>query len=183
MQETIIWTTKTVKLANLRPATYNPRKLNARAVPAFESNLTRFGNLEPIVVNQDFTIIGGHMRVDYLDTKGETQVEVSYPSRLLSSDEEKKLNMILNSVSGYTDPTKLLGLGLSVDELHDLGNFDLTMPDEAQPKKKVVLGNAPVQYICYLFSDDFFTVKKTLKEIQKTRNLNQSEAVLWLLRN
>lgn len=172
-----------VDIKKLKPAQYNPRKLDRKAKPAFTANIEKYGAIEPIVVNADFTIIGGHMRYNLYLEQGKTEVEVSFPSRLLSSDEERKLNVTLNSVGGYTNTSKLLQLGLSVQELNILGFYELKMPDEKAVDKRVeVKSKNPLVYNLYYFRDDFFKIKETVSKIQKAKSMTQSEAMLFLIR-
>lgn len=169
----------------LKPASYNPRKLDRKAKQPFIVNLDKYGNLEPIVINVDGTIIGGHMRYNLFIEQGKKEVEVSVPSRLLSIDEEKKLNITLNSVGGYTDTSKLMSLGMSIQELNDLGFYDLQVPEEKEKDKRAeVKSKNPLVYNLYYFRDDFFRVKKAIASLMKTNKItSQSEAVLWLIRN
>ncbi len=181
--EKIDWEIKLVDLSKLKPAAYNPRKTLKKIKPVFEKNLEKFGILEPIVVNQDYTIIGGHQRYQIFKEQGVSMVEVSYPSRLLSSQEEVELNVKLNSLGGKTNTHKLLLLGLSVEELQDIGYVELKIPDEKDSdKRNEIKEKNPLVYNLYYFADDFFYVKKVLAEIQKEKRLtNQADAVLYLL--
>lgn len=183
MNNKINWETKQVDINLLKPASYNPRKLDRKAKPSFSANIEKYGAVEPIVVNQDMTIIGGHMRYNLYLEQGERQVEVSYPDRLLTSDEEKKLNLTLNSVGGFTNTAKLLNLGLSVQELNILGFYELKMPDEkASDTRAEVKSKNPLVYNLYYFRDDFFRIKKTVDSIMKDKSMTQSEAMLFLIR-
>lgn len=56
----INWTTEKRKVAEMKPAGYNPRKLSAKAREDLMASVREFGEVEPIVVNLDGTIIGGH---------------------------------------------------------------------------------------------------------------------------
>ena len=185
MSNQIVWEERTVKIKDLRPAIYNPRKFNKKAKDPFIRNLENYGNLEPIVVNQDMTIIGGHMRYNIFLEQGKEEVQVSYPNRVLLEDEEKKLNIILNSVSGHTNLPKLLTLGLSIDELQGLGFDELNMAKkkevDAKPEKKE---KNKLVYNLYFYRDDFFEVQRVIKQVQKDKNItSQAEAVLHLIKN
>lgn len=179
----INWEIQKVDIRKLKPAVYNPRKLNRKAKDPFVVSQDKFGRPEPIVVNQDYTIIGGHMRYNLYLEQGEKEIEVSYPSRLLNQEEEKKLNIILNSVSGYTLTGKLLAMGLSVQELQGLGFNELKMPDDKQADKRAeVKSKNPLVYNVYYFPTEFFYIQKQIELMKKKEGLQtQSEAMLFLI--
>lgn len=146
-------------LAELKPAAYNPRKDLQPGDPEYEkirNSLETFGYVDPIIVNQDGTIIGGHQRWKVLGDIGEVDIDCVVVD--LPKDQEKALNIALNKISGEWDDTKLAsllqdldlqGLDLSVtgfdrDEIKDLlalfeekrepeddeFNVDEALPDE-----------------------------------------------------
>lgn len=178
------WTNKIIDISKLKPASYNPRKINRKLKPVFEQNLERFGILEPIVVNADYTIIGGHMRYNLYLEKGDTQVEVSVPDRLLNIEEEKELNIKLNSITATTNTNKLLHLGLSVEELQGLGYTELKLAeDKSNDKRNEVKAKNPMVYNLYYFKEDFFLVNKVIQMVQKNEKIiNRSEAILFLIK-
>ena len=53
-----------IKIANLVPASYNPRKALKPGDSEYEkikNSITEFGYVEPVIVNSDMTIIGGQI--------------------------------------------------------------------------------------------------------------------------
>ena len=53
------------KIADLIPASYNPRKKLKPGDKEYEkikNSIKEFGYVEPIIINSDMTIIGGHQR-------------------------------------------------------------------------------------------------------------------------
>ena len=65
-------------IASLVSAAYNPRKDLKPGDPEFEKirrSIEEFGYVEPIIVNEDMTIIGGHQRVKVLSALGFTEID------------------------------------------------------------------------------------------------------------
>ncbi len=62
-----------IKIADLVPASYNPRKTLKPSDKEYEKikrSIQEFGYCEPVIVNSDITIIGGHQRVTVLQDLG-----------------------------------------------------------------------------------------------------------------
>jgi ParB-like chromosome segregation protein Spo0J len=65
-----------MKISDLVPAPYNPRKSNAKQEQDLKNSLEKFGVVEPIIFNkQTGFIVGGHFRVRELKKLGYTEVE------------------------------------------------------------------------------------------------------------
>jgi hypothetical protein len=85
-----------VKLLDLNPATYNPRKIADAAFEGLGSSIDQFGLLSLIVWNErSGNIVGGHQRYRKLVENGETETDVVVVN--LDDDEEVALNIVLNS--------------------------------------------------------------------------------------
>jgi ParB-like chromosome segregation protein Spo0J len=68
------------------------------------TSIEHFGLAEPIVINIDNIIIGGHARYFVLQKNGETECKCYIPSRKLSAKEVKELNVRLNkNIAGTWD--------------------------------------------------------------------------------
>ena len=117
---------RSLPLADLHPATYNPRKDLKPGDPEYEKlkrSITTFGNVEPIVWNQRTgNVVGGHQRLKVLQELGETHVECVVVD--LTEPEEKALNVALNKISGAWDMPMLQDLML---DLSALDAFDVTI--------------------------------------------------------
>ncbi len=62
---------KKLKINALIPASYNPRKKLKPGDAEYEkikNSITEFGYVDPIIVNSDMTIIGGHQRWSVLSS-------------------------------------------------------------------------------------------------------------------
>ena len=104
---------RTIKLSELNPAKYNPRKELKPGDAEFEKlkrSIEQFGYVELIVVNEatGFTVISGHQRLSVLKTLGYESVECVVVS--LDVAHEKALNIAMNKISGEWDTKKLESL-------------------------------------------------------------------------
>jgi len=101
-----------MKLSDLNPATYNPRKSLKPGDPAYEklkASIQSFGNVEPIVWNRRTgNVIGGHQRLRVLLDLGVEESEISVVD--LAETDEKRLNIALNKITGEWDDEKLTAL-------------------------------------------------------------------------
>ena len=99
-----------MKLADLNPAKYNPRKELKPGDKEFEklkNSIKTFGVVELIVVNtrNNNTVVSGHQRLSVLKHLGETETECVLVD--LDDNEEKELNITMNKVNGEWDVAKL----------------------------------------------------------------------------
>lgn len=97
-----------VKIEKLIPATYNPRKdlqPQDEEFKKIEKSIKEFGYVDPIIINKDGTIIGGHQRYKVLKHLGYDEIECVILD--ITKTEEKALNIALNKISGEWDEEKL----------------------------------------------------------------------------
>lgn len=121
----IEWVRNRMLVSSLKPAKYNPRKISEKASADLKKSVEDFGAVEPLVVNKDGTIIGGHQRAKVYASMGYKHVEVVQPSRQLDDGEEGELNLRLNKNVGEWDwqllaafsKDLLLGVGFDADDL------------------------------------------------------------------
>lgn len=98
------------RLDQLKPAPYNPRVIDDAALEGLTNSLSRFGCVEPIVVNtrgRKNVIVGGNQRFKALQRLGVTEclcVTIS-----CSKADEKLLNMTLNNPVIQGDFIKKIG--------------------------------------------------------------------------
>jgi DNA modification methylase len=98
-----------VPISDLRPAPYNPRRIDPAAMTALEKSLQRFGYVEPIVWNRrSGYVVGGHQRLKVLRRQKVPNVHVVVVD--LDDEHERQLNVTLNNpaVMGTFVPEKLL---------------------------------------------------------------------------
>lgn len=111
-------------IADLKPAEYNPRKALTPEDAEYQKikrSIETFGYIDPIIINMDGTIIGGHQRYTVLTDLGYTEVDVVVVD--LSKEDEKALNVALNKISGEWDELKLRDLLVELD----LGDYDISL--------------------------------------------------------
>jgi hypothetical protein len=93
-------------VSELRPAPYNPRRIDPAAMAGLTKSMERFGVVQPIIINarSGNTVIGGHQRLKVLRAKKVRETDVVIVD--LSDIDERALNVALNSdaLSGsFTD--------------------------------------------------------------------------------
>lgn len=127
-----------MNLADLHPAEYNPRVELKPGDPEYERikrSIETFTYVDPIIVNRDGTIIGGHQRYNVLLDLGYETADVVVVDK--TKDEEKALNIALNKISGEWDEEKLYELLIELD-LSDidvqLSGFTLNELDDLRVK-------------------------------------------------
>lgn len=85
-----------MKLMELRPAEYNPRRISPKAFTALGASIEKFGIMVPIVWNKRTgNIVGGHQRFRHLVEEGTEETDVVVVD--LDSQEEAMLNITLNN--------------------------------------------------------------------------------------
>jgi hypothetical protein len=145
--ETITWTTEQRKLGDLAEWEKNPRQLSQHDAEQLRQSIERFGLADPLVVNADGQIIGGHQRkrvMLLMEERGpDTLVDVRVPSRPLTEREAAELNVRLNRNAGDWDwdvlanefeTGDLLDWGFTEFEL-GLDDFGLSDGDEDPPRQ------------------------------------------------
>ena len=164
------------KLAELKPATYNPRKASEKQEKHLRESLEKFGVVEPIVFNkQTGYIVGGHFRVRELKKMGIKEVECVIVD--LSPEDEKELNIRLNANTGEFDWEILQ----EWDE--PLSDWGLEVPswetqDYSDKNKEVDVNEFDDEMIIKLkyTEDDYTKVKEQLSRIAET-----PEQAVWKL--
>ncbi|HFX3753047.1 TPA: site-specific DNA-methyltransferase [Enterococcus faecium] len=116
-----------MKLADLKPADYNPRIELIPGMYEYEKlkqSILEFGFIDPPIFNkQTGNLVGGHQRVAVAKDLGLCEeIEVSVID--LPLDKEKALNVALNKISGQWDDDKLALLLKELDaDVLDLSGF------------------------------------------------------------
>jgi len=83
-------------IAGLKPAPYNPRRIDRTAMAGLTKSMERFGNVQPIVWNQrSGYIVGGHQRLKVLRAQKVKTTDVVVVD--LDETEERALNVALNN--------------------------------------------------------------------------------------
>lgn len=130
---------KVLPVMSLKPAEYNPRKKlkpGDKEYQKIKDSITEFGFADPLVVNSDMTIIGGHQRLNVAIDLGYTEV----PCAVVDVDKvrEKALNIALNKITGSWDETMLADLLTDIQNSDfDLGKTGFEPPEIEQLFNKV----------------------------------------------
>ena len=110
-----------IAINKLKPATYNPRQISTKQYKDLKESIERFDLVDPIIINKDFTIIGGHQR--YKICKELKHKEIDCVVLDLSKEEERELNIRLNKSGGEFD-MDILANEFDITELKDWGFLD-----------------------------------------------------------
>lgn len=164
---------KKIDVSKLIPANYNPRKQLKEGDSEYEkikNSIAEFGFVEPIIVNADMTIIGGHQRFSVLQDLGYTEVECVVVD--VDKTKEKALNVALNKISGEWDFQMLSKL---LDELQQENyNVEFTGFDLSEAEKL---------WDEYLDSEDKDSSKDDEYDVELPENPISQKGDLWLLGN
>jgi len=115
---------KKVLISELKPAAYNPRKNLSEKDPEYQrikKSIETFGYVDPVIVNSDYTVIGGHQRLKVLKEMGEASIDVVVVD--LPKEQEKALNVALNKITGDWDMQQL---SIVLSELKE-ADFDISI--------------------------------------------------------
>ena len=119
----ITWYTDKVLIRDLKDYEHNPRRMSKADFERLVRDLQQDGYHNRILVNQDNTIVGGHSRKKAMlkaGFKNSDIIEVLKPSRQLTEDEFKRINVKDNLPFGEFD-FDILGNHFDVDNLIDWG--------------------------------------------------------------
>ena len=148
---------KVLPVSVLKPAAYNPRKKlkpGDKEYKKIKDSIEEFGFADPLVVNSDMTIIGGHQRLNVAIDLGYTEV----PCAVVEVDKtrEKALNIALNKITGMWDETMLAEL---LEDIHSC-DFDLGLTGFEPPEIDQILSKLHDKNV----KEDDFDVDKELKQ-------------------
>ena len=146
-----------IAVSELKPAAYNPRKKLKPGDKEYEkikNSIQEFGFADPLVVNSDMTVIGGHQRLSCAKDLGYTEV----PCAVVDVDKtrEKALNIALNKITGAWDEEKLSDLLLNLKE----ADFNLELTGFDAPEIDALFSTAYDKNV----KEDNFDVESELKQ-------------------
>ncbi|QGT99518.1 Adenine-specific methyltransferase [Candidatus Syntrophocurvum alkaliphilum] len=158
-----------LEIDKLIPASYNPRKKLKPGDSEFEkikNSITEFGYVEPIIVNKDLTVIGGHQRISVLKSLGYTEIDCVVID--IDKTKEKALNIALNKISGEWN-RELLGELIMDLQSQD---FDIKFTGFEPPEIDELFSNIHDKDV----TDDDFDVDAALEEEPISK-----QGDIWLL--
>ena len=124
-----------VKIAELNPAEYNPRRMTNKQYEDLRNSLEKFGLVDPIIINADNTVVGGHQRLRIMRELGAELVPVVRVN--LSKEDERELNIRLNKNTAEWDMDMLCNF--DIDDLLEWGfkhielGFNIDKIEEDKP--------------------------------------------------
>jgi DNA modification methylase len=136
-----------VSVSELKSPEYNPRKWDELAKSQLKESITRFGVLDPLLVNsaenRKGIVIGGSFRLETIKELGYDTVPVVYIN-LPDIEKEKELNIRLNKNTGEWDMELLAefdenilsDIGFSSEEIDDIFEEEDT-PEEFNIQKEL----------------------------------------------
>jgi len=154
----------------LHPAAYNPRKKLKAGDKEYEkikNSILEFGYVEPIIVNYDMTVIGGHQRLTVLKDLGYSEVQCVVV-HIEDENKVKALNIALNKITGAWNEQLLADLIVDLQTANfnvDLTGFELPEIDQLFSK----VHNKEIK-------EDDFDVEAALKKPTVTKSGD-----IWLL--
>ena len=160
---------KKLPIDDLIPASYNPRKKLKPGDSEFEkikNSIMQFGYVEPVIVNQDMTVIGGHQRITVLKTLGYTDIDCVIID--IDKTKEKALNIALNKISGEWNKELLADL---IKDLQS-ADFDISFTGFEPPEIDQLFNEVHDKGV----KEDDFDVDKELAEPSITQ-----KGDVWLL--
>ena len=144
-------------LKDLVGAGYNPRKDLQPGDEEYEKikrSIQTYDYVDPIIINRDNTIIGGHQRVKVLIDLGYHEIDVVVVD--LTKDQEKGLNLALNKITGSWDDEALARLLAELKDKDVETGFD----DEEVYRLLDELGESTSK-------DDEFDIDQAIEEIEE----------------
>tara|TARA_R100000655_G_scaffold6046_1_gene17820 strand:+ start:463 stop:963 length:501 start_codon:yes stop_codon:yes gene_type:complete len=150
-------------IADLKPAEYNPRQISTKQYNDLKESIKKFSLVDPIIINKDNTVIGGHQRLKIC--KELKHIDIDCVVLDLTKEDERELNIRLNKSGGEWD-FDILANQFDIEELKDWGFKEIELglnidkiDVEEEPKND--------NYIITITEDDVSKASKLFKELDK----------------
>lgn len=143
------WTTQRRKVKDLIPYHNNPRKMSEKQVADLRTSFEKFDLVEIPAITLSNVLLAGHqrMRIMLLLGRGEEEIDVRVPNRLLTEAEAKEYLLRSNKNTGswdwdllaQEDENILLDVGFTVEELREfiMGTSDKLPDIDADNEEKL----------------------------------------------
>ena len=161
-------------LKDLKAAEYNPRKKLQPGDADFEKiarSIEEFGYVDPIIINADGTIIGGHQRCTVLKHLGYEEAECVIVD--VDKTKEKALNIALNKITGEWDEEKLKDLLIDLKGL----DFEIDITGFNENDLSDLIGKFEIEKE---ITEDEFDIAESIQEIEKPKSKHGD---IWILGN
>ena len=124
MAESINWHNEKRRIKDIVPYVANPRQITDKQAKDLKASLAKFGLADPLIINTNNELIGGHQRKKILETllgvAPDFEIDVRVPDRELSIDEARELNVRLNKNVAEWD-FDILANDFDLEDLVDWG--------------------------------------------------------------
>lgn len=146
------WEFKKVPIGKLKVQDANPRQISVHDAKNLQASIETFGMCEPIVVNADMTIIGGHQRYRTAKKLKHTHVDIFKSRTHLDDKQIKELTIRLNRNCGDWD-YDVLADRFDVDDLLSWGmtesDLEIEKICEEKPSKppKIIIDFAESDHL------------------------------------
>lgn len=134
----LVWHNEKRKVKDLVPYEFNPRKLSEEKKQLLINSIEKYNLAEVPAINTDNVIIAGHQRIKVLMEigRGEEEIDVRVPNRLLTEVEFKEYNITSNIPVGFWDVDVLEEHFKDVN-LEELGLImgGVTVPDDDESEE------------------------------------------------
>jgi DNA modification methylase len=132
---------KKIEINKLKPASYNPRQITTKQYNDLKESIKKFDLVDPIIINKDMTVIGGHQRLKVCKDLKHTEIDCVVLD--LTKEEERELNIRLNKSGGEFD-MDILANEFEIEELKDWGFKEIELGLNID---KIVEGNTEDDHI------------------------------------
>lgn len=153
--------TQEVKISDLKFAKYNPRQISNDDMASLVNSIREFGMVEPVVVNKDNHVVGGHQRLIACKQLSIDTVPVVYVD--LPKKKEKILNLALNRIHGDWNMDKL---AVVLEELKMDDGDDLSLTGFSE----IEIGEILDSQIGDNGSEDNFDAESVASKIKKPKS-------------
>lgn len=195
------WHNERRTAADLITWTINPRKISEQQLDQLRQSVTKFDLADPIIVDTDNVIVGGHQRLTVLKLLGraDEQIDVRVPNRKLTDEEFRELALRLNRNQGEWD-WQLLEEHFDVGDLLDIGferfefglhNEELAVVDttEGEPRERVEFMAAKTErsdkvvFECYLSKQNRDRLVEAIRQAKSHADCQTTEDALSIIVN
>lgn len=164
-------------IADLKPAEYNPRQISTKQYNDLKESIKKFSLVDPIIINKDNTVIGGHQRLKIC--KELKHIDIDCVVLDLSKEDERELNIRLNKSGGEWD-FDILANQFDVEELKDWGFKEIELGlniDKLDDTFKLDDSDkSPFQQMAFTLADKQVEfIKNKIKDIKKTEEFKYIE--------
>jgi hypothetical protein len=135
------WRLETKKVSELKEWGKNPRIIIEKGLKNLSDSIKKFECAEPLVINTDNAICGGHGRKIILEKMGIDEIECYIPERTLTKKEFEELNLRLNrniAAPGETLDFSVMNNQSKTSKENDNNNFIPLLKKLPKNKKRLL---------------------------------------------